>query len=268
MNRIDQTFANAKSQGKTVFLPFVSAGDPDLPTTEQLMTTIATRAQQQEAPMVMEVGFPYSDPIADGAVIQASFTRALDAGVTLAKIFASIEKVRAAQPDLPLAAMVSYSIVYRNGGTAFLQRAKSAGFDGAIIPDLPIEESSEVENWAKENDFKLIHLVAPTSPADRAERIAKGSTGFLYIITVAGTTGARTELPPDLDRRLDQFRTWTSVPLCVGFGISQPQQVKALAGRADGVIVGSAIVRQVEGVKPGDASGVDRVADYVASLFP
>lgn len=254
MNAIDALFQKLRTQGRKAFIPFVTAGDPNLDTSARLVAELAGAGAS-----LIEIGFPYSDPIADGSVIQASYTRALANQFRLDDIFAM---VRGLKVSTPLACMLSYSLVHRRGSERFLADAQQAGFSGAIVPDLPIDEADALVEQAARRDFKLIQLVTPTTPRDRAARIARASTGFLYCVSVVGITGTRRELPPELLDHLRWLRTQTSVPLCVGFGVSTPAHVQRLREAADGVIVGSALVRRLEEVP---ARGVDQViADITA----
>jgi tryptophan synthase alpha chain len=249
MNPIDALFQRLRSQKRKAFIPFLTAGDPDLAATERLAPLLAERGD------LLEIGFPYSDPIADGPVIQASYTRALERGVRIEDIFAAVR--RFAVHGKPLVSMVSYSLIHRRGAEAFLHQAAEAGFSGAIVPDLPFEESETLSRLAAQRDFKLIHLVTPTTPQPRARAIAQRSTGFLYCVSVAGITGERDRLPPELLDQLAWLREQTDIPLCVGFGISRPEHVRTLREVADGVIVGSAFVRHLEkaGSQPLEAVG-------------
>jgi tryptophan synthase alpha chain len=245
MNAIDALFQRLRAQQRKAFIPFVTAGDPDLEATALLVRELARRGAS-----LVELGFPYSDPIADGAVIQASYTRALNRGLRIEDVFACARRL-ADSPELkeagvPLAAMVSYSLVHRRGPEQFLRQAQGAGLSGAIVPDLPVEESEELARLAAARDFKLVQLVTPTTPRDRAVRIARSSTGFLYCVSVTGITGERDRLPEQLLGQLAWLRTQTDLPLCVGFGISRPEHVRMLRDAADGIIVGSAIVRRLE----------------------
>jgi tryptophan synthase alpha chain len=256
MNPIDALFQRLRSQGRKAFMPFLTAGDPDLASTAHLARILVNHGAD-----LLEIGFPYSDPIADGPVIQASNTRALEGGVRIDDIFAAVRKF--AVPDTPLAAMVSYSLIHRRGAEAFLEQAGAAGFSGAIVPDLPLEESETLSRLAAERDFKLIHLVTPTTPRERALAIAQRSTGFLYCVSVTGITGERDRLPPELLEQLAWLRRQTDLPLCVGFGISRPQHVRLLREVADGIIVGSAFVRHLE--KAGSQS-LDSVSAAIGEL--
>jgi tryptophan synthase alpha chain len=239
MNPIDALFRRLRSEGRKAFMPFVTAGDPDLATTAALVRELAGRGAS-----LFEVGFPYSDPIADGPVVQASYTRALERGVRVEDIFRTVRGLAGLGP--PLVGMVSYSLVHRRGPEAFLTQAEEAGFHGVIVPDLPVEESDALCGRAKARDFKLIQLVTPTTPRDRALRIAEASSGFLYCVSVTGITGERDRLPDELLDQLAWLRTQTELPLCVGFGVSRPEHVRMLRDVADGVIVGSALVRRLE----------------------
>jgi tryptophan synthase alpha chain len=239
MNPIDALFGRLRAEGRKALMPFVGAGDPDLTATAALVRELARRGAS-----LVEIGFPYSDPIADGPVIQASYTRALVKGVRVEEIFRCARGLG----DLaaPLVGMVSYAIVHRRGPDSFLKEAQESGFSGAIIPDLPVEEAEVLARLAAARDFKLIHLVTPTTPRDRAVRIAKLSTGFLYCVSTTGITGERDRLPEALLGQLAWLRTQTDLPLCVGFGISTPEHVRLLRDVADGIIVGSAFVRRIE----------------------
>lgn len=246
MNAIDQQFETLRARHRKAFIPFVTAGDPDLATTVRLVGELAARGAS-----LIEIGFPYSDPIADGGVIQASYTRALANGATLDGIFRAM---RTLNVNTPLVAMVSYSLVHHRGPEAFVEQAQAAGFSGAIVPDLPVEEAEDLAKLTRARDFKLIQLVTPTTPRERATTIAQLSTGFLYCVSVVGITGERSQLPPELLDQLRWLRTRTKLPLCVGFGISRPEHVQQLRDSADGVIVGSALVRKLEdlGKRPAD----------------
>lgn len=244
-NPLDALFQRLRSQGRKAFIPFLTGGDPDLAATVRLARALASAGAS-----LLEIGFPYSDPIADGPVIQASYTRALDRGLRLEDLFRTVGSL-AAEPEfaggqVPRVAMVSFSLIHRRGPEAFLDRALAANISGAIVPDLPVEESTRLEQLAAERDFKLIHLVTPTTPRERAREIARRSTGFLYCVSVAGITGERASLPAELLDQLRWLRQQTDLPLCVGFGVSRPEHVQMLREVADGVIVGSAVVRCLE----------------------
>ena len=266
--RIAATFAALKAQGRMAFMPFITVGDPDVATSMALIRELAGRGVD-----LIEVGFPYSDPIADGPVIQASYTRALSRCLRVHDIFAGIQQLTSG-PDgggklPPLIAMVSYAIVFRMGVTTFVHRANEAGFAGLIIPDLPADEAADVARIIGDSGLDAIQLVAPTTTPEREDRIVRTASGFVYCISIAGTTGARDQLPAELSRQLKRLRGKTDLPLAVGFGVSKPEQVSTLRGLADGVIVGSAIVRQLERLATGSAATadvIDDVGDFAARM--
>jgi tryptophan synthase alpha chain len=246
MNAIDALFHTMRASRRKAFMPFVTAGDPDIAFTRELLPAVA-----QSGANLIEVGFPFSDPIADGPVIQASYTRALAKHLKLADIFAAIKDARV---SVPCVAMASYSLMFKKGVAAFIDTAKAAGLSGAVVPDLPVEEADELSKLAAERDFKLILLVTPTTSPQRADKIVKACSGFVYVVSVVGITGERAKLPTGLRELLARLRTMTDLPLCVGFGVSKPEHVRELKEIADGVIVGSALMKKLE------AAGNDRVA--------
>ena len=262
MNPIDQLFQRLRSANRKAFMPFVTAGDPDLPFTAKALTKIAESGAD-----LVEVGFPFSDPIADGPAIQASYTRALDRGLKLEQVFQCLRDVLT-KPDwqTPVVGMVSYSLIWRHGPAKFIEHAHEAGLSGAIVPDLPAEEAVEFAKLATERDFKLILLWTPTTTPQRAEKIVKSCSGFVYCVSVVGITGERDKIPEALQQQLRQLRTMTNLPLCVGFGVSRPEHVKQLRGFADGVIVGSALVRKLEQAKENPAAALDEIGALVREL--
>ncbi len=238
MNAIDKRFSDLRSAGKKAFLPFVTAGDPSLAMTARLIERLAACGST-----IAEVGIPYSDPIADGPVIQASYTRALNAGVKLKDIFETVHRV-SKTVDMPLVSMVSYAVIHRLGLENYVDQAQASGFSGAIVPDLLAEEAGSLRSVCRQRDFSLIHLVTPTTTPERMLRIAELSSGFVYFVSVTGITGERSQLPAELLDKVNWLRQRTQIPICIGFGISRPEHVRALSPVADGLIVGSAIVRR------------------------
>jgi tryptophan synthase alpha chain len=259
--RIAALFAANRAAGRKALAPFVTAGDPDVDTTVAVLETIDAAGAS-----LCELGVPYSDPIADGPVIQASYTRALGQGITLAGVFDAARRA-AAGCSMPILAMASYSLIFRRGIDRFVADALAAGLAGFVVPDLPLEESDDLDAACRAAGLALVRLVTPTTPPDRAAAIAKKSTGFLYCVSVAGVTGARTELPAGLVDRVRWLKTQTDVPILVGFGIASAEQVRAVAAVADGAIVGSALVRLVaeSQAKPRDAMLAD-VGRFVTDL--
>jgi tryptophan synthase alpha chain len=261
MPAIDQLFNTLHQKKRKALMPFITAGDPDLAFTAAIVKEVVGRGCH-----LCEIGIPYSDPIADGPVIQASYTRALQHNIKLADILKTLGEI-APDTSAPLVTMVSYAIVYRHGLEKYVDEVSQRGLAGLIVPDLPVEESPQLAKICQARHVSLIQLVTPTTPRERAVRIANTSTGFLYYVSVAGITGERTTLPPELVDNVGWLRTQTDLPICIGFGISQPEHVKLLAPVADGLIVGSAIVRRIAAAdKPRDAVLRD-VGDYVAELL-
>jgi tryptophan synthase alpha chain len=266
MNRIDTLFSSLKQENRQALMPFLTAGDPDLGTTAVLINELVRRGAD-----MVEIGIPYSDPIADGPVIAASYHRALEGGVRVAHIFQTLRTLRAEGSaklnSTPLVSMVSYAIVHRVGVEKYLSDAATAGLDGLIVPDLPVEESESLVRKATKHKLKLIQLITPTTPRDRALEIARLTTGFIYYVSVAGITGERKSLPADLVDRVNWLRSQTSLPICIGFGIGTPEQIKELAPVADGLIVGSALVRRLAGaVNRPRAEVVKEIGQFVDDL--
>ncbi len=262
MSAIDRLFQDLRSQGRKALMPFITAGDPDLAFTADVLRELAARG----CPLC-ELGIPYSDPIADGPVIQESYTRALGKHVKLAGILEAIGRLTP-QIRMPVVSMVSYAIIYRHGLQAYVRDAKAAGFAGAIVPDLPVDEAEELSEICRREDFSLVLLVTPTTPRERAVRIAQRSSGFLYYVSVTGITGERRELPPELLDNVAWLKTQTELPICIGFGISRPEHVRAVAPVADGVIVGSAFVRRLAAADSRPRTEVLRdVGDFAAELL-
>ncbi len=243
MSAIDGVFAQLRREGQKTIVPFLVAGDPDLEFTAELM-----RRLPEVGIRLCEIGIPYSDPIADGPVIQAAYTRTLERGITVRAILEAIRPVAEQTPITPIT-MVSYAIVYRHGLQQYVQEAKRAGVAGLIVPDLPLEESPPLAQLCQQEQISLIQLITPTTPKERAKRIADQTTGFIYYVSVVGITGERNQLPPELVDNVAWLREQTNLPICIGFGISQPEHVRMLAPVADGLIVGSALVRRIAEAK-------------------
>jgi tryptophan synthase alpha chain len=262
MAEIDDLFGKLRREKRKALMPFVTAGDPDLAFTAAELKELVGRGCH-----LCEVGIPYSDPIADGPVIQASYTRALAHKIRLADVLDTLGDV-APKLAAPLVTMVSYAIVYRHGLENYVADVAERGLAGLIVPDLPVEESAQLADICRRRDISLIQLVTPTTPRERAVRIASTSTGFLYYVSVAGITGERTTLPPELVDNVGWLRTQTDLPICIGFGISRPEHMKLLAPVADGLIVASAIIRRIaeSATKPRDQI-LHEVGDYVAELL-
>ncbi len=241
MSNLGETFRILKSRGHAAFIPFLTAGDPDLQTSAELI-----KAAAEAGADVIEIGVPFSDPIADGPVIQASFCRALERGFRVAQVFEMVKTLRAGGLTTPLVFMISYSLVYKRSLDAFLRDCSQAGVDGLVIPDLPAGYEGDAVARAEAAGIDLIFLIAPTTPSDRAQLIAQRSRGYIYYVSVTGITGGRTELPADLAQKVSAVRAMTSTPVCVGFGIARPEQAASVRKISDGVIVGSALIRKLD----------------------
>jgi len=239
-NKLIRIFGELRSADKKALVPFLTAGYPDLPTTLALLKDFEHRGVE-----ICEVGIPFSDPIADGPTIQASYTAALNEDVTCADIFRMVSQYRSGGGKMGLVAMVSYSIVFRRSPADYLAQARKAGFDGVIIPDLPVEEAADIEELTAKTGLCNILLIAPTTPDDRRLKIARRSQGFIYYISVAGITGEREKLPQATIEAVAELRNHTDTPICVGFGISNAQTVETVCRVADGAIVGSAIIHRI-----------------------
>jgi len=241
---------------KKAFIPYITAGDPDLASTGKLVLAL-----EKSGADIIELGIPFSDPIADGPTIQAASYRALQGGATLSKIFELVRKLRKVT-GIPIVFMTYYNPVLAYGLRRFFNSCRSCGVDGVIIPDLPVEESGELTTLGKKFGISTIFLVAPTSTNDRIKNIVKRSTGFIYYVSSTGVTGTRKNLSPDIVKKIKLIRSFTAKPIAVGFGVSDPKQARMIAKTADGVIVGSAIVRIV-----GEGRGsITKAARFAAGL--
>lgn len=260
--KIDDLFARLRSSGQKALMPFLTAGDPDLEFTAAVIRELVGRGCH-----LCELGIPYSDPIADGPVIQASYTRSLDKHIRLDQI---LEMLGGLLPGIsaPLVTMVSYSIIYRRGIDAYTAAVSKAGAAGLIVPDLPVEESSGLAYACRREQLSLIQLITPTTNHERAKRIAERTTGFIYYVSVTGITGERTQLPPDIVDNVAWLREQTPLPICIGFGISRPEHIRMLAPVADGLIVGSALVRRMaEAETKPRADVLAGIGQYVGELL-
>lgn len=261
MSRITQIFTDLRANGRKAIMPFVTAGYPSLEATAAMLPAIEAAGAS-----VVELGIPFSDPIADGPVIAASMTEALRADVSPGGVFDMVRSVRG-EVSMGLVAMVSYSIVHRMGAANFVRDAADAGLDGFIFPDLPLDEAADVSAIVNEAGLTSSLLIAPTTTDDRAAEIAKASTGFVYVVARTGITGARAELPAGLTDRLTKLRGAADLPMAVGFGISSPEHVAQVTSVADAAIVGSALVKQIGAhIEDSPSDLAAHVGDYVANL--
>ena len=246
MGRIGERFAKRRAEGKPAFVAFLTAGDPSLDGTVE-----AALALERAGADVLELGVPFSDPLADGPVIQRASERALARGVTLSRVLETVRRIRA-HSELPLLLFSYYNPLLQHGLERLAGDAKAAGVDGALVTDLPPEEAGEWIAAARAHDVDTVFLASPTSPPDRLELVAKTSRGFVYAISRTGVTGERQALSGDARPLVERLRALTAVPVALGFGLSTPEQVREAAAVADGVVVGSALVRFLEEHPEGD----------------
>jgi len=240
MTRIGKKFAELKKQQRKALVTFVTAGDPELALTERLIPEMAAAGAD-----IIELGVPFSDPMADGPTIQLSSERALAGGTTLAAILAMVKRVRQVC-QVPILLMGYYNPVYAFGPERFCREAAESGVDGVLLVDLPPEEAGEFSRLANAAQVDLISLLTPTSDASRIDKVKRIGRGFIYYVSVAGVTGARTTVAEDIGSMVERIRASASLPVAVGFGISTPEQAATVAGIADGVVVGSALVKLFE----------------------
>ena len=259
MNRIDQTFKKLRQHKKKAFIAFITAGDPNLKATHDLVLSF-----EKAGVDIIELGVPFSDPMADGPTIQASSLRALQKGTTLKKVLDLVKRLRL-KTQIPLCFMTYYNIIFHYGEEKFVKDAKACGVDGIIIPDLPVHEAKTLRSFAQEFNLSTIFFVAPTTSNDRIKSIAQASSGFIYYISLTGVTGVKQALPSSIIADLKRIKRITNKPVCVGFGISSALQVKAINRVADGVIVGSAIVKEIQKCTK-DKDLVSKIAKFVKSL--
>ncbi len=251
MTKIKQAFSSGKA-----FIPFITCGDPDLETTAKVV-----KAAAENGADLIELGIPFSDPTAEGPVIQAANIRALNGGVNTDKIFDFVRELRK-DITIPLVFMTYANVVFSYGSDKFISLCAEVGIDGLILPDIPFEEKEEFLDICHKYDVALISLIAPTSK-DRVGMIAKNAEGFIYLVSSLGVTGVRTEINTELSSIVEVIRENTDIPCAIGFGISTPQQAHDMAAVADGAIVGSAIIKIIE--KYGKNSA-DYVGEYVRSM--
>ncbi|NLK70006.1 MAG: tryptophan synthase subunit alpha [Clostridiales bacterium] len=256
MNRIDAKFENLKAQNKKALIAFITAGDGGYETTER-----AVLAMEKAGVDIVELGIPFSDPVAEGPVIQNASERALAGGTTLRGVFEMVSRLRN-QTDMPLLMMMYLNTIYRFGTERFFKLCDEHGIDGVIVPDMPYEERDEIQGAADKYGKHSISLVAPTS-ADRIDKIAKDATGFLYCVSSTGVTGMRSKFDTDFDEFFGTIKKYTSIPCAVGFGISNAEQAKVMSRYCDGVIVGSAIVKLIG--EHGE-NAIEKVSELVSSM--
>lgn len=258
MSRISSRFEQLKREGRKALIAFITAGDPDLSFTEKLVPQMAAAGAD-----IIELGIPFSDPMADGPTIQLSSERSLDGGANLKSILAAVKNIRQGC-EVPILLMGYYNPVLAFGLESFCREAAAAGVDGVLLVDLPPEEAGELVFFTKKHGIDFIPLLTPTSDISRINKVKKSGSGFIYYVSVAGVTGARSSVAEDIGSMVGKIRLETALPVAVGFGISTPQQAGSVAKLADGVVVGSALVKLFEQFK--DDELVQKVTTAICEL--
>jgi tryptophan synthase alpha chain len=261
MNRIDKKFQELKKEKKKACIAYLTIGYPNIATTENLIVELSKVGVD-----IFELGVPFSDPLADGPVIQESSSFALKQKINLDKIFSLAKRIRQ-KINNPLLIMGYFNPIFIYGMERFAKNAKFAGLDGIIVPDLPIEEAKELRIILNKNKLHLIDFIAPTTDSKRIKKISKDAKGFIYYVSLTGVTGAREKLPQDILEKLNYLKKYVKVPICVGFGISKKEQFKSIASFSDGVIVGSVIIKKIkENLSRKDLTC--RVTNFIKNLIP
>lgn len=259
MGRIEDTFTKLKSNNEKALITYIMAGDPDLDTTGFLIEAI-----ERAGADILELGVPFSDPVADGPTIQRASDRALKSKTTLKKVMSLVKKIRK-KVAVPIIIMTYYNIILQYGIERFPAEAVSAGIDGVIIPDLPPEEAKEFISYARDAGLDTVFLLAPTSTEERIKKVTSVSSGFVYYVSMTGITGARLTNFNEIKEKVSEIQRYTDLPVAVGFGISRPEEARKISRWADGVIVGSALVRLIED-NIGKKQLLSRVSGFISSL--
>ncbi|CAL9156440.1 unnamed protein product [Musa hybrid cultivar] len=257
---ISETLSRLKEQGKVALIPFITAGDPDLSTTSKALKILDSSGSD-----LIELGIPYSDPLADGPVIQAAATRALAKGTNFNGVISMLREV-VPQLSCPIAIFTYYNPILKRGIDKFMSTIEEVGVRGLVVPDVPLEETESLRKEAAKHNIELVLLTTPTTPTERMKEIVEASEGFVYLVSSIGVTGARASVSSRVRSLLQEIKDSTTKPVAVGFGISQPEHVKQVAGwGADGVIVGSAIVKLLGGAKSPE-EGLNKLEAFTRSL--
>tara|TARA_B110000467_G_scaffold31541_1_gene28444 strand:+ start:766 stop:1584 length:819 start_codon:yes stop_codon:yes gene_type:complete len=241
MNRIKRTFANLKKNNKKALGIFLTAGDPDLETSLDILVNLPKNGAD-----FIEIGMPFSDPMADGPVIQESSERALKSGMNLEKCLSLVKTFREINNEVPIILMGYYNPIYKYGREIFVKKALEYGVDGLIIVDLPPEEDEELYNYSEKHNLSLIRLITPTTNKKRLARILNDATGFIYYVSITGITGTQAANPDDVLLKLNNVRQYTKLPVVIGFGIRTPEQALKMSKISDGIVVGSAVVEKIK----------------------
>ena len=261
MSRLASAFARAKAQNRAAFIGYVCAGDPDFDTSHAVCRTLLTHGVD-----ILELGVPFSDPLADGLTNQLAAQRALESGMNSARVLELVRRLRAEFPDAPLVFYTYYNLVFANGVNAYVRAAAAAGVDGMLTLDLPPEEAGEVMAAARVHGLDTVFIIAPTTPDARIAKIAAATTGFIYYVSREGVTGVRSDAAANVPEAVARIRAQTKLPVAVGFGISTRAQVAQAAGQADGVIVGSVLVNCIRDHLGAPAKMTAQLATLTADL--
>ena len=253
MSRIEKTFRRLKKERKKAFIPYIMAGDPSLDVTKEIVLLF-----EECGADIVELGVPFSDPMADGPTIQRASERALKNGVTLKKVISQVEDIRQTT-QIPIVLMTYYNPIFKYGIENFIRDSAKAGVDGVIIPDLPPDEAGDFINLSKSTALDTIFLLAPTSTDERVKKVTKASSGFVYYVSITGITGSALLLDGSMETLISNIRKYTNKPIAVGFGVSAPDEASAVARLSDGVIVGSAIVKRLH-------DSPDELKSYLMSI--
>jgi tryptophan synthase alpha chain len=260
MDRIADAFSRAKAEERTLFVSYLCAGDPDPQTSFEACRTLIDSGVG-----LMELGVPFSDPLADGKTNQHAAERALAAGVTQEKVFELVRRIREIS-EVPIVFYTYYNLVFAYGEEKYVELAKAAGVDGMLVLDLPPEEAGSWMQVCAAADMKTVFIIAPTTPPERVEKIANAATGFLYYVSQLGVTGVRDSLAADMGDKVREIRRHTDLPVVVGFGISKPEHVKAVGEVADGAVVGSALVNCLAANPDNPAAALKALGDVAREL--
>jgi tryptophan synthase alpha chain len=262
MNRIETAFSRARLENRAAFVAYVCGGDPNLDDSLKVCRTLIEKGTD-----ILEIGVPFSDPLADGLTNQLAAERALRAGMTQERLFSLVRSIREFS-EVPIVLYTYFNLILAHGMETFARLATEAGVDGVLTLDLPPEEATEFDAACAQSGLKSVYIVAPTSPEDRIGLIASHATGFIYYVSQEGVTGERTSVAADLDARVRTIRTHTDLPVVVGFGISKPEHVKTVAQVADGVVVGSALVNCIAANPDDSALFLTALQDKMEGFVP
>lgn len=260
VNKIDNLLMNYKRSGKTAFIPFISIGDPDIETSFKIAKALISNGAD-----MIELGYPFSDPMADGKVIQKSYERALKNRVSMSDAFNFVERLRDIS-EIPIIFFTYYNPIFAYGPSRFAEEASAKGIDGILVVDLPPEESNELKKFTDKKNLDQIFLLAPTSDASRIKLVTSYAKGFVYYVSVTGVTGARNSLPAEMRSKVNEIKKIKDIPIGIGFGISTPEQAAEVADYADAVIIGSKIIQVIEDNLNDNSKIIKIIAEFSSNI--